>query len=255
MNRLLNIGFYPVGTWEIDNNNLNLNLVSDQETKDLIYSFIIDGTPKYIGITKNKLVSRLNQYLNPHLSQSTNLRVNQLLIESLNQNHTIEIFIYKNTSLLKLGDFDINLAIGLEASLIKFYNAEWNIRERRIEILVDDIENNEIIQNNAIDQDNTIINENPIHEIRFSINLVQSYFSNGFINIPREYSELFGEDGQELILNFSGDQKLTRIARRINNGLPRIYIGVDFKNWLITNYNVGDVLHLTKIGNILNINN
>ena len=255
MNRLLNIGFYPVGTWEIDNNNLNLNLVSDQETKDLIYSFIIDGTPKYIGITKNKLVSRLNQYLNPHLSQSTNLRVNQLIIESLNQNHTIEIFIYKNTSLLKLGDFDINLAIGLEASLIKFYNAEWNIRERRIEILVDDIENNEIIQNNAIDQNNTIINEKPIHEIRFSINLVQSYFSNGFINIPREYSELFGEDGQELILNFAGDQKLTRIARRINNGLPRIYIGVDFKNWLITNYNVGDVLHLTKIGNILNINN
>lgn len=81
---------------------------------------------RYIGKTTMELTKRMYGYQNPGLSQTTNIRINKKIKELLQSDQPVDIFILVDNGLLKYGDFEINLAAGLEDTLIYQICPEWN---------------------------------------------------------------------------------------------------------------------------------
>lgn len=77
-------------------------------------------------------------YRNAHSSQSTNTRNQKRILECLSRNKSVEIYVLPDNGLLKYGGFHINLAAGLEDSLIDELSPPWNggLKETEDETLV-----------------------------------------------------------------------------------------------------------------------
>ena len=126
MNRLLNIGFQHAGYWTVSEGRLRLVLDSHSESSNVLYAFISDGEVKYIGKTTQALKVRMNGYLNPAATQTTNIKNNKNILALLNSGESVDIFALPDNGLLNYGGFHINLAAGLEDSLITGISPEWN---------------------------------------------------------------------------------------------------------------------------------
>src|SRR5665648_585117 len=66
-------------------------------------------------------------YQNPGPSQRTNIRVNAAIKNLLSNDLPVDIFILTDNGLLSYGNFRINLAAGLEDTLILKLNPDWNL--------------------------------------------------------------------------------------------------------------------------------
>ncbi len=82
-------------------------LNSNHSIRNILYSFISNGGIKYIGKTVQPLKDRMYGYENPGKSQSTNIRVNELIKKSLKQDEPIDIFILADNGLLSFGGFSL----------------------------------------------------------------------------------------------------------------------------------------------------
>ena len=126
MNRLLNMGFINVGNWTLNNDNIQYQLASNQKAKNVLYSFVSNGEIMYIGKTTMQLTKRMYGYQKPGTSQRTNIRVNDKIKTLLTTDQPLEILIFTDLGLHKYNDFRINLAGGLEDTLIYELNPAWN---------------------------------------------------------------------------------------------------------------------------------
>lgn len=126
INKLLQIGFKKVGKWIFQDNSLEYLLDIERNNINFLYAFIVDNNIKYIGKSTQTIQKRFNGYKNPGKDQRTNIKNNKKLIDELNKNKEIDIYIFIDSGLLLYGSFHINLAAGLEDSLIKQTNPEWN---------------------------------------------------------------------------------------------------------------------------------
>ena len=124
--RLLEIGFVVVGRWALASDGIACELTELADFPNSLYAFTVNGEVKYIGKTTQTLRSRMSTYRKPAPSQSTNIRNNRSIYEALNQGKRVEIYIFRDTGLMKLGGFHLNLAAGLEDSLIRDLNPPWN---------------------------------------------------------------------------------------------------------------------------------
>ena len=131
MNRLLKIGFIPVGNWH-NSSKISFTLNSNHNTKSILYAFISNGAIMYIGKTTRTLNNRMYGYQNPGPTQSTNIRINALIKKYLLSKMPVDIFILPDNGLLRYGDFKINIPGGLEDSLIYELNPEWNFVGKKI---------------------------------------------------------------------------------------------------------------------------
>ena len=127
LNKLKEIGFKKVGMWHLNNGKPQLTLHDATNASDILYCFVVDGIPKYIGKTTQTLAKRMYGYYNPSSSQRTNIRNNQNLQRALHEGKQVDLFVLTDKKLLKLGDFHINIAAGLEDSLISTLSPEWNL--------------------------------------------------------------------------------------------------------------------------------
>jgi hypothetical protein len=166
------------------------------------------------------------QYSNPGRGQSTNIRINQLLSQSLQNGHQVEIYVFRDTGLIQYGNFKINLALGLEETLINSYQSEWNFRGNNRVIEVEN-RNIEVELNDPVEEVTQIQN------LEFSINLVNTYRKNGFLNIPALYSEHFPSDREAINVEFGGNIIQGFIDRRNTSGNPRIQVGFELRNWIL----------------------
>jgi len=126
MDRLLKIGFIAVGHWDLSGNEIEFKLKAYENYNNLLYTFISNGTIKYIGKTIQTLKKRMYGYQNPGPTQTTNIRVNELVKNTIKKGNPVDIFILPDNGLLNYGSFRINLAAGLEDTLIYTINPEWN---------------------------------------------------------------------------------------------------------------------------------
>jgi hypothetical protein len=239
MNRLLSIGFIYVGNWTLlESSKLCLTLISHFNSKNILYSFICNGEVKYIGKSIKRLEGRLYGYQNPGLSQSTNIRVNALIIEQLNKGNPVDIFILNDNGLLSFGGFKINIAAGLEDSLIYEINPEWNFAGKKR--LLEDVQS-EVISNKP----QKLPREKSTNTDCIEIKLGQTYYRQGFFNIPVSHSMKFAEDNAviEMILEPNAEQIYGYINRRANlNGTPRIMGGVSLKEWIQKSFNQEEIM-------------
>ena len=248
MNRLLNIGFINVGHWSLTNYALKYEITSHLMTKNVLYSFISNGEIKYIGKTSMELTKRMYGYQNPGPSQTTNIRVNEKIKRLLQTDQPVDIFILVDNGLLKYGDFKINLAAGLEDTLIYQISPEWNFScKNKIEI---DKESN---SEKLIDIKNKVETKNqPIQT--FEVKLGKAYFNQGFFNVSQKYSDHFGADKTIIEIQLGEDSEnivqgyVNRTAN--NNGSPRIMGGKTLSDWIQKNYNQDDVLKIDILTNV-----
>ncbi|NBB22363.1 GIY-YIG nuclease family protein [Runella sp. CRIBMP] len=248
MNRLLNIGFINVGHWTFNNNILRYYLTSHQATRNILYSFVSNGVIKYIGKTTMELTRRMYGYQTPGPSQTTNIRVNGKIKELLQTDQPVDIFILVDNGLLKYGDFKINLAAGLEDTLIYEISPEWNFSgKNKLEVEKESDSENLIIVNNPLEIKNQI-------NKTFEVKLGKAYYNQGFFNVSQNHSENFGAD-KALIEIQLGDNSKNVIQGYINrtankNGTPRIMGGITLSNWIKKNYKQDDILIVNILTNV-----
>jgi len=213
MNRLLEIGFELAGHWSINDGTLTLELSRHSKQSNVLYAFTVDGEVKYVGKTTQTLRKRLYGYCNPGVSQSTNQRNHRLIREMLECGSAVDVLALPDNALMHYGQFHLNLAAGLEDSIISTLKPDWN----------------GMATTNPIDRTGDT-------EIKGSFQFVlqPTYYSYGFFNVSVDYSELLGSDGEQIDI-FCGDLSpavMGMINRRANkNGTPRIMGGSALRDW------------------------
>jgi hypothetical protein len=124
--RLTAMGFILAGEWYLVNDQLTAKLVSYGDMRNILYAFIVDRAVMYVGKTVLPLRSRLQGYRTPGPTQSTNIRNNKNLRQALESGKQIEIYALPDNGLLYYGGFHVNLAAGLEDSVVRDLRPPWN---------------------------------------------------------------------------------------------------------------------------------
>lgn len=236
MNRLLSIGFVSVGHWTLNNDEIKFNLTTHHTTTNVLYSFISNGDIKYIGKTKMQLSQRMYGYQNPGPSQTTNIRVNSEIKTLLAADQPVDIFILADNGLLRYGDYRINLAAGLEDTLIYEINPDWNLSGRNLIPTDTDSERQELSKDPK-----SISSIIPVITT-IEISLGQTYYNQGFFNIVKDHSHLIGADNTSIDIQLGKNAEKTiqgyinRTANR--NGTPRIMGGSGLRHWFQNNFRI-----------------
>jgi hypothetical protein len=101
-----------------------------------LYAFAVDGALAYVGKTTVPLRDRLQRYKTPAKSAkrggSTNIKNNRNILQSLSLGKAVEIYGLQNKSPQEHGGFVVNLAAGLEDSLIADLMPPWNGRQQSL---------------------------------------------------------------------------------------------------------------------------
>ena len=115
---LTDIGFESAGSFSLEGADLILKPLKYGEQKELLYCFVENNVPVYVGKTVKSLKERMRQYERGDRSQKTNHRINKQIVEALKQDNKIEIYVLTFPEQHTHLGFRLNLAAGLEDSLI-----------------------------------------------------------------------------------------------------------------------------------------
>lgn len=127
MEQLVNMGFRHVGDWKMNEEKLQFNLDSTcASLKNVLYAFISDEKVMYIGKTTQPLKKRMYGYQNPGPTQSTNIKANAFITQMVLTGKQVEIHALPDNGLLHYGGFHVNLAAGLEDSIVSTLKPTWN---------------------------------------------------------------------------------------------------------------------------------
>jgi len=126
MQRLLDIGFTKSGYWVRTESGIERRIELNTDATNILYSFISDDELLYVGKTVQQLKKRMYGYQKPYATQTTNIRVNDLIKKRLDSGRPVDIYAFSDHGLLNFGVFHLNIAAGLEDSIIATINPPWN---------------------------------------------------------------------------------------------------------------------------------
>lgn len=229
MKSMFEIGFLPVGRWLMVDNNLKLELDIMIERRNVLYAFASEDAVLYVGKTTQTLRRRMLGYFKPNNSQRTNQRNHLAIIDLLNQEKPVEILALADSGLHRYGAFHLNLAAGLEDSIIEIMRPAWNGGRTSSEVETQEESNP---SDGSVEA--KMESEYETAAQSFSLILQPAYYDHGFFNAPTEFSDLFAGD-QAGIEIYCGEEKLLvlgKISRRARSNLaPRIMGGVPLRSW------------------------
>ncbi len=260
---LLNLGFRDIGAWVLAAREGGLDFHLDgtspesdrllMDERNSLYAFIHGDDVKYIGKTARTVRARFAGYQNPGRSQRTNWRCNSKIRELLGQGMLVRIFVFNPISHLRYGDFEINLAAGLEDALIEAFDPPWNGRERGRAITeeAEREELDEVRQQAPEEQPAPALQPLPPSSsttgvAAFKIVLGEAYYHQGIINPGAAASAHLGEDGEPVEVSFGDgtDPVISRIDRRANPGGYVRIVGRnrDFARWFQRHFSKGETV-------------
>jgi hypothetical protein len=126
LNKLTAMGFIECGEWVAAQDQLVSNLLKCADAQNILYAFVVDDAVMYIGKTVQSLRARMQGYRTPGQTQLTNVRNNQNLRNALGSGRRVAIYVLPDNGLLYYGGFHVNLAAGLEDSLVRELQPPWN---------------------------------------------------------------------------------------------------------------------------------
>lgn len=124
--KLAKVGFRKVGSWSMGEERAEYELNAEKMTYNVLYSFVSGTEILYIGKTTIPLKQRMYQYQRPGPSQRTNIRVNAEISELLKKGTKVDIHALPDPGDMEYKGFHLNLAAGLEDSLISELKPKWN---------------------------------------------------------------------------------------------------------------------------------
>jgi hypothetical protein len=126
LQRLETIGFRQCGSWSlVAPEKIKVTLTEHAQSANALYAFVADGEVLYVGKSTQQLRKRLYGYQNPRAMQTTNVRGNKAIATALTAKKKIDVFVLPDNGLLKFGGLHLNLAAGLEDSLISDLRPVW----------------------------------------------------------------------------------------------------------------------------------
>ncbi len=126
LGRIKAIGFTLAGCWKLSDGRLVFELNEFASARNVLYAFVVDDELMYVGKTVQPLRVRMAGYKTPGATQSTNIKNNGKIRETLDQGRHVEILVLPDNGLLHYGGFHVNLAAGLEDSLVRDLMPPWN---------------------------------------------------------------------------------------------------------------------------------
>lgn len=220
------LGMEPILTWNLRNGmpdfTINEGCGPRFNSPRHLYAFVFrspiedEGIVGYVGKTSKSLQSRFAGYKNPGNGQATNFRINRWVKFYLEKNYEVLTYSLSDLPQLKWGDFNLDVAAGLEDDIILRWSPEWNKDKS--------LPNQERQEDYSPDLSEEVEfdNSNP----SFIWKLGKTYFEKGYLNIPTYYSDLIGDEGRVLIMRFrsSPDTSYQSIINRsaVKNGTPRL---------------------------------
>jgi hypothetical protein len=250
--KLEEIGFEKIGHWTLVNDVINYVINDDKkpltEVGNALYSFVCGDEVKYIGKTTRGISKRFVGYVNPGDSQSTNIKCNKKIKELLsngNNRTEVKIWVYTPTIPLQISGFYINLAAGLEDSLIDKFKPEWNGKNKIANDLSDNVELIDEQEESVLNNQTVNTNEfKPLEASRFTITLGNTYYNQGFINPGVGVDDQLGYHGEEIRIILEDRYILSKINR---NATPAHTVRIQenvavIARWFQTNFNFRDTV-------------
>ncbi|MFM0734342.1 GIY-YIG nuclease family protein [Paraburkholderia sediminicola] len=248
MNRLLHIGFQVAGDWFLEDGALRISFRQHAEQRNILYAFVCDGEVKYVGVSTQTLRKRMAGYRSPGPKSTTNIRNNRNICNLLAQGAAVEVYALPDSGLMHYGPFHLNLAAGLESSIIASLRPEWNIIANRlmkeqsrdgeaelVELLPAEVTDDTPPVDSGADTPEAIHgSDTEPQEVEsapqgsFEFTLQPSYRKSGFFNGGIAANDLLGTGGERLEI-FFGDETAP-IHGTINrtstgNKTPRVFGG------------------------------
>ena len=135
MKNISTYGFILVGQW-INSATVKSGItykLTTLSSERAVYAFVVDSTPKYIGICEKDtttLKDRMGRYKNQQggggSSTSTNERVSINIKQMLDQGKIVEIYALNPSQKDIFVDLQVDLVKGLENPLVAIFKPEWN---------------------------------------------------------------------------------------------------------------------------------
>ncbi|WP_234839016.1 GIY-YIG nuclease family protein [Sinorhizobium meliloti] len=258
---LLNLGFVDVGKWQPKGDSIAYDLDGADasasevllDAPNALYAFVRDDQVVYIGKTARSIRKRYVGYCRPGKTQATNQRCHRNIKAAIAEGNEIRIFVFTPITHLRYSDFEINLAAGLEDSLIREFDPPWNGKDRGHPIS-EDAEREEEEESEFGASDVVAVADAPAEPrasgqamSTFLVVLGATYYEKGILNLGVEASEYLGKDGDPIRVRFSdGSQtvvsKINRTANR--TGAVRVIGGnAQIARWFQENFSEGDTVH------------
>lgn len=247
---LQSVGFIKVGEWRLAEESLVLELTDKQEMSPALYAFVVGGEVKYVGKTVRALSKRLYGYLNPGVSQKTNVRVQGKLLESLSEEKCVDIYGFNVPEPSTVGRFLVNLPAGLEDDITRQVNPVWNGgRERQPSIKAKSASKegeSKPAQVRSAQPSGNQLKSRPT----FVVTIGKTYYNQGFFNVPVDYARYFDSHGVALEISITGksiviDAKINRTVNATDS--PRIMGGVALRDWFHSKLRQGDDLKVVVL--------
>lgn len=258
---LLNLGFADVGKWQPKGDSIAYDLDGADssasevllDASNALYAFVRRDQVVYIGKTVRSIRKRYVGYCRPGKTQATNQRCHRNIKAAIAEGTEIRIFVFTPITHLRYSDFEINLAAGLEDSLIREFDPPWNGRDRGHPIS-EDAEREEVEESEFRELGVVAVVDAPPKPrasgqamATFSVVLGATYYEKGILNPGVEASEYLGKHGDPIRVRFTdGSQtvisKINRTANR--TGAVRVIGGnAQIARWFQQNFSEGDTVH------------
>lgn len=135
---LTDYGFVLVGRWQECDRVLSgvRFLLTQYQQARVLYAFVVDGSPKYIGICENDkttLKKRMENYKS-RCGGVTNRSNAQRIRQCLQDGQTVEIYALQPEGEFAFADLQFDLVKALENPLIAKFKPEWNGKTVKIEV-------------------------------------------------------------------------------------------------------------------------
>jgi hypothetical protein len=281
MDRLFQIGFRNIGRWTLVRNALELQLDTLPAHRRALYAFATESAVLYVGKTAGALPVRLQAYVAPHQSQRTNVRNRAALIDLLGAGTDVRILGWIDPGLHRIGPFDLNMAAGLEDSIIALLAPPWNgARTAEMRAAISDMPVDiptapgrlppmASISAAVAPVAASVFVDAPIIPVAsrlrptessahsstsatsFMVRLGKTYYERGFFNVPVAFSQLFGGHGASIELHCGDERACLRatLDRKANqqSGTPRIYGKSELAYWFQRRFRLDDMLKVTVL--------
>jgi len=280
MDRLLQIGFREIGHWTADEGRLRLHLQTLPPHRRALYAFAIDARILYVGKTSGSLAGRLQAYVSPHPTQRTNVRNRAGLLELLGAGKIVKILGWIDPGLHRIGQFDLNMAAGLEDGIISLLAPPWNgarsaeaIKSHHATAGATAVEKNclNVVPEGQADLASAGADSTPViatvptglvmaptaaprsapTACTFTIRLGKTYYERGFFNVPVAFSNMFGTHGAGMDLYCGQERAHLRaiLDRKANqqSSTPRIYGKAELAIWFQRRFQLNGILQVTVL--------
>jgi hypothetical protein len=120
------LGFERAGRWRLADPGIVCELQRFNDAVGVLYCFVSESKPLYLGKTTQQLQRRMYGYQRPGPTQRTNVRCNALLREHLASGAVAEVLVLPDDGSLTYRGYPVCLAAGLEDSLLSTLSPPWN---------------------------------------------------------------------------------------------------------------------------------